>query len=141
MPQLVDIERHRLCQQGRCNIEQAAVKIQILKIEQRPVGEAARIIGNDQFAISLLHTLIVADRIFTMTEHHDDGKRRQQKHRGHIERIVRRQIDSRGSDQAAHGESPSRFAQMSRGRSQPSSRLRANADNRDAAGCRSFWRR
>ena len=56
-------KRQQPLEQQRQDVEQAAVQIKIDVVEQRLVGEAAGVIGNDQLAVMLLHFLVVGDGV------------------------------------------------------------------------------
>jgi hypothetical protein len=56
-----DVGRQDPRQQNRNDVEQPAIEKQILVFKHRPVGQAAGVIGQDQFAIAMLDLFIVGD--------------------------------------------------------------------------------
>ena len=63
MPHRIGVERDDLFQPDRGDIEQTAVEIEILEMKHRLVGKSARVVAEDQLAVTLLHLLIIGDRI------------------------------------------------------------------------------
>jgi hypothetical protein len=58
---------------NRSNVEQSAVKIEILETEDCPIRKAARIVSEDQLAVVMLHGLVVGDGV--ITERENDNRR------------------------------------------------------------------
>jgi hypothetical protein len=56
-------------------------------LEQRLVGKAAEVIGQDQFAVAMLYFLVIGDRIVLEGEDRDDNERRNQQRGGEVERF------------------------------------------------------
>jgi hypothetical protein len=55
------------------DVEQAPIEIKVLEAEDALVGEAARIIGDDQFGVVMLHAFIIGDRVVLVgKQRHDD---------------------------------------------------------------------
>ena len=77
-------------EQDRHDVEQPAVEIEILVAEHRAVGEAAGVIGQDQFAVAVLDLFVVGDRVVAKGQQRDREQRRDQQPRRDIERIVPR---------------------------------------------------
>ena len=74
----VSVERNDFLQSVRNHVEQASVKIEIPEVEQCLIGKSARVIGDNQFTIALLHFLIIGDRIIAEGEGHNCDKRSEQ---------------------------------------------------------------
>ena len=66
------------------DVEQAAIEIKVLQAEHAQGGEAAGIIGDDQFAVAMLQAFIVGDRVILEGEQGDDDQRRDQGDGGEI---------------------------------------------------------
>jgi hypothetical protein len=54
MPDQENVERQQFCGADRNDVEQPAIQIEILVIEQRRIAKSARIIIDDQFAVTML---------------------------------------------------------------------------------------
>jgi hypothetical protein len=61
---VIGVERQQMREQDRDDVEQAAVEIEVLKIEDRLVRKAALVIGDDQFAVVVLQAFIVGNGVF-----------------------------------------------------------------------------
>ena len=75
----IGIDEGKALGQHRQDVEQATIEIEIVVMEQRLVGEAADVIGDDQLAIMLLHAFVVGDRIGVEgdeCQHQQDGEQR-----------------------------------------------------------------
>ncbi len=71
----VSIERNDFFQSNRNHVEQAAIQIEISEVKQGLIGEAAGIIGDNQFAIALLHFFVVGDGIIAKGEDDERNQR------------------------------------------------------------------
>ncbi len=74
MAKVVRIDRDRMTEGDGNDVEQAPVEIKVLETEDALVREAARIIGDDQFGVVILHALIVGDRIVFVSKQDDDDE-------------------------------------------------------------------
>ncbi len=59
MAQIVGIDRDYVTEEYGNDIKQAAIQIKVLEAEEALVAEAARVVGDDKFAVVTLHTFIV----------------------------------------------------------------------------------
>jgi hypothetical protein len=84
MAQIVGIDREQMTEADGNDIEHAAIEIKILEAEEALVPEAARIVGDDQFAVVMLHSFIVGDRIALVGQQRDEHERRQEHDGGDI---------------------------------------------------------
>jgi hypothetical protein len=86
MANIVSVKWKDFLESESSNVKQAAVKIKIPEVEERPIGESANIIGYDQSAVMLLHFLVVGDRVIAKGRR-DKGEERDDK-RGYGEIIT-----------------------------------------------------
>ena len=63
MAQFIMIDRNDVAEAEAENVEQPAVEIKVVELEQRQIGEAALVVSDDQLAIAMLYALIVGDRV------------------------------------------------------------------------------
>ena len=54
------------------DVEQATIEIKVLEAEDALLREAAGVIGNDQRAVTLLHTFIIGDGVILEGAKRDD---------------------------------------------------------------------
>ena len=59
MADQVGIERQQSGEADRDDVEQTAIQIKVLVVEQRGVAETAGIIVDDQFAVAMLDFLVI----------------------------------------------------------------------------------
>ena len=78
MPHRIGVERDDLFQPDRGDIEQTAVEIEILEMKHRVVGKSARVIAEDQLAVTLLHLLVIGDRIIAEGAGDENNERREE---------------------------------------------------------------
>src|ERR1700730_15175092 len=84
MAQIVGIDRDKMAEADGNDIEHASIEIKVLEAEEALVPEAARIVGDDQFAVVMLHSFIVGDRIALVGQQRDEHERRQEHDGGDI---------------------------------------------------------
>ena len=91
VPDLVKIEWKKFLDADRNHVEQAAVQIEVPEMKQRLVDEAARVIGDDHLAVTLLHLLVIGDGVVAEGENDEDNQRTEQQHRRDVVTINARQ--------------------------------------------------
>jgi hypothetical protein len=77
----VGIKRQDTLQADRQHIEEASVQIEVLEMEHGLVGKPACIVSDDEFAVLLLHFLIIGDRIIAEGESDQNDKYRKERGR------------------------------------------------------------
>src|SRR5260370_34219652 len=106
MAKVVRIDRDRMTEVDGNDVEQAPVEIKVLETEDALVREAARIIGDDQFGVVMLHAFIVGDRIVFVSKQGDDDEGGQKHDGGDImgfeardpsQRVAQRQSSRRNA--------------------------------------------
>ena len=91
MPHRIGVERDDLFQPDRGDIEQTAVEIEILEMKHRLVGKSARVVAEDQLAVTLLHLLIIGDRIIAEGAGDENDERSEKQRRRQIMTINTRE--------------------------------------------------
>ena len=91
MPDLVKIERKELLEADRDHVKQAAIQIEIPEMKQRLVDKAARVIGDDHLAVTLLHFLVIGDGVVAEGENDEDNQRAEQQQRRDVVTVDARQ--------------------------------------------------
>ena len=84
MTQIIGIDRDQMAEGDGDDVEQAAIEIKVFEGEDALVPEAAAIIGDDQFAVVMLHAFIVGDRVVLEGAQRDDDERGDQRDGGDI---------------------------------------------------------
>ena len=84
VPDGVRIERQQLLHADRDNVEQAAIQIQIPEVKQPLIDKAAGVIGDDHFAVALLHFLVVGDGVVAEGARHQNEQQGDQQRRREI---------------------------------------------------------
>jgi hypothetical protein len=84
---IVELKGENSREQRGDDIEQPAVEIKIIEVEKRLVAETAAVVGDDEFAVPVLHGFIVGYRVVTEGQKNEDGQRQQQQRPGEIETI------------------------------------------------------
>jgi hypothetical protein len=79
MANIVSVKGKDFLQSDGRNVKQAAVKIKIPEVKERPISESATIIAYDQSAVMLLHFFVVGDRVIAKGRR-DKSNERDEKH-------------------------------------------------------------
>ncbi len=87
MAQFEGMERNDLGDRHGDDVEQAAIEVEILKGEQVASCKSAPVIVDDQFAVMVLHTLVVGNRVVPEGEQRDNRQRREEREGQEIVRI------------------------------------------------------
>ena len=102
MAQFIKVERDDLGDKRGDDVEQAAIEVEIVEVEQREVSHAAGVVGDDQFAVVLLHAFIIADAIVAKGQHDDGEEQSHQTRRRHAIRVVCPQARTRYRQNLLH---------------------------------------
>ena len=91
MAQVIGIDRNEMAEQDGGDIEQAAIEIQVLEVEDAEIVKAAGVVGDDQFAVVMLDAFIVGDRVVLEGAQRDHDQRGDQRDGGDIPGVAARE--------------------------------------------------